>query len=66
LRVCFHIAEIKKKAFTKAHQFKEMWEDDRKKMLWENKHKNAIDKVIDKNPSNAYIELKMSYYKQMI
>lgn len=35
-------------------------------MLWENKHKNAIDKVIDKNPSNAYIELKMSYYKQMI
>jgi len=43
-----------------------MWEDDRKKHLWDQKNKMAVEKIIDKNPSTIWLELKMSYYKNMI
>lgn len=43
-----------------------MWEDDRKKHLWDQKNKMAVEKIIDKTPSTTWLELKMSYYKVMI
>ena len=43
-----------------------MWEDDRKKHLFDNKNKLAVEKIVDKNPITTYLELKMSYYRQMI
>ena len=64
-QVCFIIGDLKHKASTKARSFKEMWEDDRKKHLWDKKNKLSIDKLIDKNPSTNFLELKMSYYNNM-
>ena len=40
-----------------------MWEDDRKKHLFDNKNKLAVEKIIDKNPITTFLELKMSYYR---
>jgi hypothetical protein len=40
-----------------------MWEEDRKKYLFDNKNKLAVEKIIDKNPIISYLELKMSYYR---
>jgi hypothetical protein len=31
----FYIGDIKKKASNKVHNFKEMWEDDKKRPLWD-------------------------------
>jgi len=31
--------ELKKKATNKIHNFKEMWEDDKKRPLWDQKNK---------------------------
>jgi len=64
-QVSFIIGDLKHKASTKARSFKEMWEDDRKKHLWDKKNKISIDKLIDKNPSTNFLELKMSYYSNM-
>lgn len=64
--VCFTIGDIKKKAFNKAHNFKEMWEEDEKKALWDHKAKLNIDKLIEKNPMTTQLERKMMKYKQMI
>lgn len=66
IQVCFIIGDIKKKCSDKVRNFKEMWEDDRKKHLFDNKNKLAVEKIIDKNPITTYLELKMSYYRQMI
>lgn len=66
IQVCFSIGDIKKKCSDKVRNFKEMWEDDRKKHLFDNKNKLAVEKIVDKNPTTTYLELKMSYYKQMI
>lgn len=60
------IGDIKKKCADKVRNFKEMWEDDRKKHLFDNKNKLAVEKMTDKNPMTTYLELKMSYYRAMI
>lgn len=43
-----------------------MWEDERKRHLFDNKNKLAVEKIVDKNPTTTLLELKMSFYKQMI
>ena len=43
-----------------------MWEDDKKRPLWDQKSKHAVEKIIDKNPSTTYLEFKMSWYRNMI
>jgi hypothetical protein len=43
-----------------------MWEDERKRHLFDNKNKLAVEKIVDKNPLTTQLELKMSYYRQMI
>lgn len=40
-----------------------MWEDEKKKPLWDQKAKHAVEKIIDKNPTTLYLEMKMSFYK---
>ena len=40
-----------------------MWEEDRKKYLFDSKNKLAVEKINDKNPITTYLELKMSYYR---
>lgn len=42
------------------NNFKEMWEDDKKKPLWDQKAKHAVEKIIDKNPTTLSLEIKMS------
>lgn len=64
-QISFIIGDIKNKCSDKARNFKEMWEDDRKKHLWDKKNKLSVDKLIDKNPSTTLLELKMSYYNNM-
>ena len=65
-QMVFNIGDLKKKASNKVHNFKEMWEDDKKRPLWDQKSKCAVEKIIDKNPSTTYLEFKMSQYKIMI
>lgn len=43
-----------------------MWEDEKKKPLWDQKAKHAVEKIIDKNPSTLLLENKMSLYKAQI
>jgi dynein heavy chain, axonemal len=66
LQVCFLLGEIKKKCSDKTRNFKEMWEDDRKKHLWDQKNKLAVEKLTEKNLPTTVLERKMAYYKQMI
>lgn len=64
-QVSFIIGDLKHKCYTKVDSFKDMWEDDRKKHLWDKKNKLSVDKLIDKNPSTNFLELRMSYYSNM-
>ena len=55
-----------KKAFNKAHSFREMWEEERRKSLWDHKAKLNIEKLAEKKPSTVQLERKMMFYKSLV
>jgi dynein heavy chain len=55
-RIAMQIGIIREKASDKVNNFKEMWEDEKKKPLWDQKAKHAVEKIIDKNPTTIYLE----------
>lgn len=43
-----------------------MWNDEKKKELWDHKRKLNVDKLIDKNPPTPLLERYMMKYRNMI
>jgi len=56
----------KKRGIDKVHSFKEMWEDEKKRKLFDHKLKLSIDKDLDKNIEIRVMENKMTMYKNAI
>ena len=56
----------KKRGMDRLNSFKEMWEDERKRKLWDHKSKLSIDKDLDKNIEIRAMENKMTQYKNLI
>jgi dynein heavy chain len=66
VNIAFDIRSFEDKVGKKVESFKDMWEDEKRDKLWEHKAKLSIDKLVDKNPSNTWMEIKMNYYNMMI
>lgn len=66
VEVSFMLSMIMNKAVDKVHSFKDMWEDEKKKELWNHKSKMNIEKMIEKNTPTPLLERLMNKFKNMI
>lgn len=70
--ISVEISELNKLAFARLEKYKSIWEEDRgdipdrlnnlKKLLWNQKHRFKIDKVLEKTPSTRYFEFFLEYF----
>jgi len=66
VEVSFILSMIMNKAVDKVMSFKDMWEDEKKKELWNHKSKMNIEKMIEKNTPTPLLERLMNKFKNMI
>jgi len=62
----FQIGQIKQNCLEKIRFYFGIYQDDKKKHLWDQKSKAQVEKIIDKNPATQVIEKRMFSYKQLI
>lgn len=70
------LSEIKKNAFSRLEKYKSVWEEDRgnfhdvysnfKQIIWNQKNKFKIDKILEKNPNQENFEFFLNYFKSYL
>ena len=70
--ISIELSELKKMAFSRLEKYKSVWEDDKtdyvdmytqfKRIIWNQKSKFKIDKILEKNPTTENFEYFITYF----